>query len=158
MIERRSSGSSRVDRAVESTISQNRTVICRRSASIVANESLAAGGAAGSVSPLRSRSTAIASSSRRRIADQRNAEILQIFDSQLGKQVGIDPVFTECRLVPLQPESSEPIRDIHVRTPRSLAVFAGLAGIRLSLSQSPKGAEVNARKLDCRPRPRVQSF
>jgi hypothetical protein len=53
------------------------------------------------------------------VADDRDAEIFQIFGGQARQKVAVDRVVAEGRLVFLKTEVLEPGRDVHGRPPLS---------------------------------------
>src|ERR1700730_15114129 len=109
MTSRKSSGSSRAESSVERTRSQNITVSCRRSASAPPLPSPASEG--------RAREGAIECSDGVKQAstrpDQTDAKILQVLGGQARQYPCVDLVCAERRLVLLEAEPPQPIRDIH---------------------------------------------
>ena len=113
MTSRRSSGSSRADSAVEPTRSQNITVSCRRSAvgAQAAGSSgrcpvTAAVGDGGAERGDRVEQLAA-------MADQGDAEMLQILGRQLRQHFAIDLVVAERRRVLFEPQPPQPRRYVH---------------------------------------------
>src|SRR6201986_4343913 len=100
MTSRSSSGSIRVESAVEPTRSANMTVTCRRSA-VSGSEA----------------SSASCRSERAADAFAGNADIFQVLGRQARQQRFVDIVFTKCRFVLLQAEAQQPAAKIHDACP-----------------------------------------
>ena len=113
MIPRRSSGSSRADRGVEPTRSQNITVSCRRSAASCGFAPVDAEAAA-EVSAAAKPEMAL----RRRLRCPSGTPSFSDL-GQLRQDIGVDFIRAKERLVLSEPETFEPTPDIHVRTPRA---------------------------------------
>ena len=123
MTSRRSSGSSRDERAVEPMRSQNITLSGRRSASAVEDRFRALASSRG-VQKFRPASQACRLTKcgdrfeqKATVANHRDAEILEVLGRQLRQHPDVDPVVAECRLVLLKSQVSQELADIHGRTP-----------------------------------------
>ena len=77
------------------------------------------------------RNAAIASSKLAAMAERGDAEILEVVGRQIGQQFGVDVILAECRLVSFKTERSQPVRDVHCRSPpraaaKSMALSASI--------------------------------
>src|SRR6266852_341904 len=109
MTSRKSSGSRREDSSVEPVRSQNITVSCRRSDSAPTLPSPASGG--GGREGAAEGGDGVEQPPA--MANQADAEILQILGRQARQYPRVDLVRAERRLVLTEPKTAQPFRDIH---------------------------------------------
>jgi hypothetical protein len=60
------------------------------------------------------------------MADARNPEFLKIVRGQMAQHFAADAILSECRLVALKTECSQPVPDVHYRSPTGRVTKHGL--------------------------------
>src|SRR6516162_6440105 len=83
------------------------------------------------------------------MTDDHDAEVFEIFSSQAWKNVEVDLVLAERRLVSLEPEVSQPSRNIHPPSPFRFPSAAQIQNISKAGQDSQSSTRHARRVNDC---------